>query len=190
MAFFPQGGFGFRPLIRDGGGPFSVAQYAKPASDTNVISCFDLVQKVPGGVVNPEQPDYNLPAIQTGTTGTPGTTLWLGVNLSYGTPSKLSVHAVVDEIDAVFIAGANNGVVVVSTAAFAGKNCNAQLQPPIAVKRTSRHNIDPTTVAANAALDCRIRNLAMIAPSSDGVAGAWMEVTINKHFYAQGSPGI
>jgi len=185
----PNNPFGFRPIIRSGGSPFSVVQYAKPATDVNPLFSFDVVQKVVGAAVLAEAPNYNLPTIQTAYTATPGTTLYLGSSIGFGAASTLSVHSVSDELDVVFLAQAKTGVAV-TTALHAGKNANLSLtQAGNLLTKMSRMAIDSATIAAGAGLDFRIRSIAMISPNVEGDS-AILEVTINKHFSAQGSAGI
>ena len=180
--------FGLRPIIRAGGSPFSVTQYAKPATDPNILFNFDLVQKVAASAVLNEAPAYTLPAIQTGYTGTPGTTLWLGSSIGFGAASVLSYHSVSDEIDCVFIAQVKTGVAV-TNAAHAGKNSNVSLTlAGNPATKNSRMAVD-TAIAATAGLDLRLRQVSMISPNVEGDS-AIVEVTINKHFSAQATAGV
>jgi hypothetical protein len=182
--------FGFRPIIRDGGGPFSVTQYWKPATDPNAIFHFDIVQKVAASVPMDEAL-YSAPAIASAyPTGVPATTLWLGASIGYGLPSTISKHSVSDETDCVFLVKVRTGVLV-TTAAHAGKNANLFLGTgsPIGGAGRSGHAINGTTIAADPSLDCRIRSVAMTPPNTEGDS-AIVEVTINKHFYAQGTAGV
>ena len=185
----PNTPFGFRSIIRQGGTPFSVTQYAKPATDPNIIFHFDMVQKIPGAGVLTEASPYNLPALQTGYTGTPGTTLWLGSSIGYGPASTLSYHHVSDELDCVFIAQAKTGTAI-TTAAHTGKNGNISLTLAGDPLRTmSRMTVDSATIAAGAGLDLRVRSVAMISPNAEGDS-AILEVTINKHFFGQATAGV
>ena len=123
----PNSPFGFRPIIRMGGAPFSLNEYGKPATDPNAIFAFDLLVKVAAATPLPEAPlAYNLPACQTGYQGTPGTSLWLGASMAYGAPSVASVHPVTDEPDVLYITQAS-GVTSITTAAHVGKNTNVLL---------------------------------------------------------------
>ena len=190
MGYFTAAAIGFRPIIRGGGGPFSVTQYAKPATDVNVIANFDMVQRVPGGVPLPDQPNYNVPTIQCGSTGTPGTTLWLGPALGFGAASKLTMHAIPDEVDCVFLSGSNDTAFLVTTAAHIGKNANIHNPSYNIPNGKTKMSVDVITTAANAALDVRLRSVSMIAPNLEGTLYTQIEVTINKHFYGQATPGI
>jgi hypothetical protein len=178
----PNTPFGFRPIIRAGGAPFSVNEYGKPSGDSNAIFAFDLVQKVASATPLPEAGlPYNLPGVQTGYTATPGTTLWLGASLSYGAPSVASVHPVADEVDVVYIAQAKTGVAI-TTAAHVGKNANVSLtQAGNALTKMSRMAVDSGTIAATATLDLRILRVSMISPNAEGDS-AILEVSINKHW--------
>jgi hypothetical protein len=184
----PNTPFGFRPVIRQGGTPFSVTQYAKPATDPNALFNFDMCQKIAGAGVLTEASPYNLPAIQTGYTATPGTTLWIGSSIGYGAASVLSMHSVSDEIDVVFLAQAKTGLAVTTTA-HAGKNANVSLTlagDPL--RKNSRMAVD-NAIAATAGLDLRIRGVAMISPNAEGDS-AILEVIILKHFFGQGTAGV
>jgi hypothetical protein len=184
----PNTPFGFRPIIRAGGAPFSVTQYAKPATDGNALFHFDMVLKVAAAVALPEAPAYNVPGIQTGYQGTPGTTLWLGSSIGYGAISTASMHSVSDEIDCVFIAQVKTGVAV-TTAAHVGKNSNISLtQTGNTLTKMSRMAVD-IAIAATAGLDLRLRAVTMISPNVEGDS-AIVEVTINKHFSAQATAGV
>jgi hypothetical protein len=185
----PNNPFGFRPVIRAGGAPFSINQYAKAAADANAIFAFDLVTKVATAVANPEQPLYNLPGVQTGYQATPGTSLWLGASLAYGAAATLSIHPVTDEIDVVYIAQAKTGVVI-STATHAGLNANvSQTLAGLTTTKMSRLAVDSATLAVTATLDLRVQRVAMILPNVDGDS-AILEVTINKHQMGQNTLGI
>ena len=185
----PNNPFGFRPIIRQGGGPFSINQYAKAAADPNAIFAFDLVLKTATSVPSPEQPLVNLPGIQTGYQGIPGTSLWLGASMAYGAASFLSVHPVTDEIDVVYIAQAKTGVVI-STAAHAGMNANVSLtQAGSTTTKMSKMAVDSATIAVTGTLDLKIQRVTAIQPNADGDS-AILEVTINKHQLGQGTTGI
>jgi hypothetical protein len=181
--------FGFRPIIRMGGAPFSVNQYAKAAADANAIFAFDLVTKAATAVANPEQPMFNLPGAQTGYLATPGTTLYLGASLAYGAASVLSIHPVTDEIDVVYIAQAKTGTVI-STAAHVGKNANlSQTQAGSTTTKMSKLAVDSATIATTSTLDFRILRVAMISPNAEGDS-AILEVSINKHQFGQSTAGV
>jgi hypothetical protein len=203
---------GFTPIIRDGGGPFSLRRYAKLATDPTAIANWDVVMKVAGSVPLPEKPDYTLPCIQGAFPGgVAGTTFWLGSAITYGAPSRLTIHAVADEADCVFhCALANFAGAPTSTAAITGKNANIfgiATVPPIV---RSKHILDTRTAGVNPALDCRIRRIAFCVPNYDSEGGFpvpnWgnvgepgalasgshniaVEVTFNKHFHGQATAG-
>lgn len=181
--------FGFRPIVILGGGPYSLKEYAKPATDANQIFAFDLVNKVAGAVALPENATYNLPTIQTGYQATPGTSLWLGASLAGGAISTATVHPVADEMDILFIAQAKTGVVVTTTG-HVGKNANVSLtQTGNTLTKMSKMAVDSASIATTGTLDLRIRGIAMISPNAEGDSTI-LEVTINKHATAQGSVGV
>jgi hypothetical protein len=186
---------GFKPIIRLGGQPFSVRQYAKPASDTHAIPNFEVVWKAASSVPVPESPAFSLPGIQSAVTGTPGATLWLGASLNYGAASADSVHSVSDEMDCVFFARPGGTTPQVSTALSVGKNANINVTAPAGQR--SRSTVNQATIAATAGLDCRIRAISMILPNQEETitgstvpSPAILEVTFNKHFFAQGTAGV
>lgn len=181
----PNSPFGFRPIIRAGGSPFSITEYGKAAADANPIYAFDLVGHLTGGTPFPlpENSTYNLTRIQCGSQLTPGTSLWLGASLTYGAASVGTVHPVADQIDVIFIAQAQ-GATSMTTAVAAGQNANVKLVAGSALTKMSAMQVDSTTVNTTSSLDLRIRQIAMIPPNVEGV-NAILEVTINKHALGQ-----
>lgn len=186
----PNNPFGFRPIIRMGGSPFSVTEYAKPSTDANAIFMFDILKKVTGGVALPESPQgYLLPTVQTGYQGTPGTTLWQGVSLNYGAASTATVHSVCDEPDVIFIGQCKTGTTV-ATASHIGKNAN--ISTTTAGSTTTKQSglaVDGATIATTSTLDLRILRVAMIVPNAEGDS-AILEVLINKHELGLQTAGV
>ncbi|MBV9448558.1 MAG: hypothetical protein JO345_21950 [Streptosporangiaceae bacterium] len=184
----PNNPFGFRPIIRLGGGPYSVTEYGKPSADANAIFAFDLVGYLTGApLALPENANYNLPRIQSGSQLTPGTSLWLGASLAYGAASTGTVHPVTDEIDVVYIAQADGSV---TTSAHVHKNANVQLsQAGSTTTKQSGMQVNSSSIATTSSLDLRIQRISMISPNAEG-ANAILEVTINKHAMAQASAGV
>lgn len=181
--------FGFRPIVRQGGAPFSVTTYGKPASDTNALYMFDVVKKVSGKVALPENASFNLPTIQTGYQGTPGTTLWVGASMAYGAASVLTVHPVADELDIIFMAQCKTGTVI-ATDTHVGRNAN--LSTTTAGSTSTRQSglaVDGATIATTSTLDFRIQKVSAISPNAEGDS-AILEVTINKHFFGQNTAGV
>lgn len=177
-------------MIRAGGAPFSVTEYAKPATDAQAIFLFDLVNKVTGGIALPESPTgYKLPTIQSGYSGTPGTTLIVGAALAYGAASTQTFHPVTDEVDVIYLAQCKTGTTIAS-ASHVGKNANySTTTAGSTTTKLSGLTVDGATIATTSTLDVRIQKVAMISPNAEGDA-AILEVTINKHFFAQGSTGV
>ncbi|HEY3885068.1 MAG TPA: hypothetical protein VGL62_07665 [Vicinamibacterales bacterium] len=177
--------FGFRPIVRQGGSPFSLTEYGKAAADTHAIYAFDLVGKITGGTPfpMPENPAYNLPSVQDGSQLTPGTSLWLGASLAYGAASTGTVHPVADEIDCVFLARAY-GTTGVTSATGAGLNANVKLVAGSSTTKMSLSGLDDSGIATTSSLDLRILKIATIVPNIEGV-NAMVEVTINKHQFGQ-----
>jgi hypothetical protein len=186
----PNNPFGFRPVIRAGGSPFSVTEYGKAAADATAIFSFDLVGHITGGVPAPlpEAPtQYTLSRVQSGSLLTPGTSLWLGPSITYGAPSKATVHPVCDEIDLVMIAQCS-GAVAITNAAHANLNANVLNTAGNTLTKQSAEQVNSAGIAATAGLDLRILRVAMITPNAEG-ANAIVEVMIAKHAFAPGAAG-
>lgn len=186
----PNNPFGFRPVIRAGGSPFSTTEYGKAAADTNAIFMFDLVCRSTGTApALPERTDRLLPVVQTAYAGTPGTTLWMGSSINYGAPSTGTPHMVTDEVDCIYIAQLKTGTTF-STTSHAQKNANISLTTAgNALTKQSGLAVDGATIGTTASEDLRIQRLAMIGPNAEGNC-AILEVTINKHYFAQGSVAV
>jgi hypothetical protein len=183
----PNNPFGFRPVIRSGGSPFSVTEYGKDPADVNPIYAFDLVGKLTGGTPPPlpENPNYTAPRVQSGTLLTPGTSLWLGASLSYGAPSKATFHPVTDELDVIYIAQSN---ATAANSTHAGLNANIVNAGGSALTKMSQMQIAGGGVAATAGLDLRLLRVAMITGNLAG-PNAILECLISKHANAPGSAG-
>ena len=182
--------FGFRPVTRMGGSPFSIREYGKAAADTNPIFAFDLVGHITGGTPPPipEAPNaWTLSRIQDGTQLTPGTSLWLGASMSSGIASKATVHPVTDEVDVIYIAQVS-GATAITNAAHANLNANVLNTAGAPPKLTSNMQVNATGIAVTAGLDLRILRVAMITGNSEG-PNAVVECVIGKHAFAQGSAG-
>lgn len=185
----PNNPFGFRPLIKMGGGPFSVREYGKAAADANPIFAFDLVGHLTGGTPFPlpENPVYNLSRIQSATQLTPGTSLYLGASLSYGAASVGSVHPVADEVDTIFLTQCS-GATVITSAAAAGLNANVLNTLSVLNTKQSQMQLNSAGIATTSSLDLRIIEIAKIVPNVEG-ANAIVEVLINKHAFGQATAG-
>ncbi|GEM_PF-1827960 len=187
----PNNPFGFRPISRLGGIPFSCTEYGKPASDANTLFAFDIVKKVTGAVAIPESPiGYNVPTIQTGYQGTPGTTLWVGSSLNYGALSTLSVHLVTDEIDVLYMAMCD-ATTPLTTTAHIGKNANINIayNTGSTATKQSGMTVNTTGIATTNTLDLRLTRVSMITPNLEGT-NAVVECTINKHLFGQQTAGV
>jgi len=184
----PNNPFGFRPIARLGGAPFSVTTYAKPAADANAIFVFDLVGYLTGTpLALPENPNFNLPRIQSGSQLTPGTSLWLGASLSYGAASVASVHPVTDEIDTIYIAQGDGSI---TTSSHVHKNANVSVSTGgSTTTKQSGMQVSASSIATTSSLDLRIQRIAMLTGNAEG-ANAIVEVTINKHALGQATAGV
>jgi hypothetical protein len=177
--------------MRIGGSPYSLTEYGKPATDANTIFCFDIVKKVVGAVALPESPTgYNLPTVQTGYQGTPGTTLWQGASINYGALSTQTVHMVADEPDCIFMAmcDATNPM---TTASYIGKNANINIayNTGSLLTKQSGMTVNTTGIATTATLDLRLFRVSQILPNAEGT-NAIVEVIINKHEFGQQTAGV
>lgn len=185
----PNTPFGFRPLIRNGGSPFSVTEYAKAAADANAIFAFDIVIKNTTSAALPERTDLLLPGIQTGYQATPGTSVYVGASLAFGAASTLTVHPVSDEVDVVLLVQCKTGTTI-ATGSHVGKNGNlSNTQAGSTTTKMSKQALDGATIAATSTLDFRIRQVSFISPNAEGDS-AILEVTINKHFYGPATAGL
>lgn len=185
--------FGFRPVIRLGGAPFSIQEYGKAATNSYTIFMGDMVMKVTGADPLPESiqaQGYNLPTIQTGYQGTVGTTLWQGVSLNYGALSTATVHAVADEIDCIFICQCDAGNSM-TTASYVGKNANINITGNTGslVTKLSGMQVNTTTIATTNTFDLKVTRIAQISPNAEGT-NAIVEVLINKHQFGQAALGV
>lgn len=185
----PNNPFGFRPVIRQGGSPFSVREYGKAAADPNPIWAFDLVGHITGGTPPPlpENQAYTLSRIQDGSQLTPGTSLWLGPSLTYGAASVATVHPVCDEIDVLFISQVS-GAAAVTNANSANLNANVLNSAGNALTKMSAMQVNGAGIAPTAGLDLRIVRVAMITPNLEG-PNAIVECFISKHAYTPGAAG-
>ncbi len=182
--------FGFRPIARLGGSPFSVSEYGKPASDsTSAIFAFDLLMKSATAVAMPERPDLNLTGVANANEGTAGTTLWVGVSMNYGAVSTATVHLVFDEVDIIYAVQGKTGVTY-STASHVGKNANVSFTTAgSTTTKISGMAVDGATIATTAGLDMRLLKISTVPPNMEG-ANAIFEVTILKSIFAQGAAGL
>ncbi len=184
--------FGFRPVIRSGGSPYSVSAYGKAASDTVAIFMFDIVAKRASAVLGNDTGGYNVPGVGSAydnTNYTVGTTYWQGVSLNYGAASTLTEHFVTDQPDVLYLAQCKTGTSI-STASHVGKNANISLTT--AGSTTTKQSglaVDGATIALTATLDLRIQRVSMITPNAEGDS-AILEVTINKSATATYGAGV
>jgi hypothetical protein len=182
--------FGFRPIMRLGGSPYSVTEYGKPSADANAIYAFDLVGYQTGApLAMPENANFNLPRIQTGYQLTPGTSLFLGASLAFGAASVGSVHPVTDEPDVIYIAQADS-TTPVTTSGHVHKNANVSIA--VAGSTTTRQSgmqVNSSSIATTSTLDLRIQKISMLSGNAEGT-NAILEVTINKHAMGLQTAGV
>jgi len=166
-----------------------MTQYGKPATDGQAIFQGDLVNKVVGGVADLTGLGPLVPTLQSGYTGTPGTTLILGVSANYGAASTLTYHAVADEVDLLIIGQCKTGTTI-ATGTHVGKNANySKTTAGSTLTKQSGMTVDGATIQTTATLDLRIMKVATISPNAEGDS-AILECLINKHQFAQGAAGV
>jgi len=111
--------------------------------------------------------------------GTPGTTLYSGVNLNHGAASKATEHLVIVAPDAVFECQDN-----ADTDGFAeadmGLNVNLELNAGSATLLTSGHELDESTVDVTNSLDVHMLQ-KLDVPDNDYGAHLRVEIVFNKH---------
>lgn len=181
--------FGLRPVMRAGGSPYSVREYAKPATDTHTIFIFDALIRVATGVALPENSAYDVPTVQTGYQGTAGTSFWLGASLAYGLLSTLTVHPVTDEPDVLYLAQSTDTTTLAWTSTSAiGLNAPLDISTNTGSLTTkiSGMGVLSGSAATTPGLDLRIEDVAKIPPNVIGEY-AVLEVRINRHY---NSPGV
>lgn len=180
--------FGFRPINRESGGPFTSREYGKPATDTVAIYMNDLVLKAALSVASPTGLGNPVPGCKSAQTATPATSLYQGVSINYGAASTLTTHLVIDASDVNFIAQVD-GSLAVTTASHVGKNANAAVGAGSVTTKQSGMGVANGSIATTAGLDLRIIRVSNISPNVEG-ANAIVEVTILKSEWAQGTAGI
>ncbi len=187
----PNSPFGFRPIARTGGGPWSINQYGKPATDTNyAIFMNDPVMKAAASVADPTGVGSAAPGIASFSSGTPGTTLWVGVSLNWGAISTATVHYVADEPDLITMAQVDD-TTSISVASHVGKNANCLAGAGSATTKQSAYTINHSTIAAGSGTDRDVRVLAL-SSLQPNVAGGYaiLECLCIKHFYANVTVGV
>lgn len=182
--------FGLRPISRAGGAPFSVTMYAKPSTDGQAVFIFDLLGKVAGGSVLPENATYQAPQIGSAyAVFVPGTSFWVGSSLAYGAASTLTFHPVTDEADVIYLCQGKTGTTY-STASHVGKRANISTTT---AGSTTTHisgiSVDGATIAATSTLDLQVIRITYTVPNIEG-ANAIFEVVINKHILGQQTAGV
>jgi hypothetical protein len=180
--------FGFRPINRDSGGPFFTRQYGKAVGDSTAIFMNDLVMKAATSVPDPTGQGNPAPGVTSAQNATPGTSLYLGSNISFGAASTATMQYITDAIDTIYIAQMQTGLVT-TTAADAGKNANLLSGTGNATTKQSTMGIAEASVATTAGLDMRLIRVSNISPNAEG-SYAIFEVMILKHELGQGTAGV
>jgi len=179
--------FGFLPIGRDGGGPWSVSEYAKASAHTQAMFRGDIVFKAAISVPSPFA-GAPVPGCTSLQNGTPGTTLWLGASINYGGPALATLQYVADDERTIFI-GQGDDNTSLTVAATAGKNTNFITGTGNATTKQSNMSFDASAWATTAGLDIQAVRMFNRSDNAEG-AYAIFEVLIKKHFKAQGALGI
>ena len=187
--------FGFRPIGRIGGTPFSLTRYAHIAADTTAIFRGDMVARISAGAgLDPDVPTATYAkqvasAYHTSYAPAVGTGPWVGVSADYSALSVLTMVHVFDEIDMLFLVQGKTGTVY-STASHVGLNANISLTTAgSTVTKQSGMAVDGGAIDTTAGKDLRLRSISMIVPNAEGDS-AIFEVTINNHFYGNVTVGV
>lgn len=170
--------FGFRPVARLNGGPFSTSEYGKPATDTNYAIfkydlCIPAASSVASAAGNPA------PGVASGRSGTPGTSPLLGSSLNYGAISTDTLHYVTDEPEVIYIAQLDDSTST-SVASHATKNANYLGAAGDATTKLSKFTINHTGIATTNTLDLHLIRISNIVPNAEGAYGIF-ECIINRH---------
>ena len=126
-----------------------------------------------GDVVNREADDNIAPG------GTPGTTTYTGVSLSFGAALSLSTHVVVTSPGALFVVQVNNDTDGIA-AADPGSNVNFEFNPGSPTTLISGHELDESSINTTASLDAKILRLWDKPDNAYGANGD-MVIMFNKH---------
>jgi hypothetical protein len=181
--------FGFRPISRIGGIPWSVSEYAKAAADaTYAIFMNDIVYKAATSVANPTGVGVPIPGCTSAQYGTPGTTLWLGPSLNYGVIATLTVQTVADEPDLITMAQVD-ATTSITVASHIGKNANLLATNGLTTTKQSQMTINHTGIATTSTLDFRLIAVSAEQPNAEGVY-AIVECVCNKHQFGQQTAGV
>lgn len=163
---------GLRYLRRRGGGPFQVATMVKLAAFGTAIFKQDVVIEKAGSSTEGK-------VVEPWASATPGTTFPSGVSFTYSPLSTRAVHFINIDPQAIF-EGQDNNDTDGFTAANEGLNVNVEAGAGSATTKISGHELDESTIATTAALDCKILGLY---PALDNAYGSWarIEVLFNQH---------
>ena len=171
----PDNPSGLQPLMRIfGGDPAPLEEFQKIAGYATAIFQFDAVNRVADGSLE--------------ASATPGTTLYTGVNLTFGAASKATSHLVVTDPFHCFVAQDNSdtpGFV----AADMGQNANLQLNAGNPMSEISGHELNVTGSGVGAALDVHLLRKYDV-PSNDYGPHCRVEVIFNKHRMQSASVGV
>jgi hypothetical protein len=166
---------GLRPIMRGlFGGPVSVEEYTKLVGVATAIYSHDTVIAATGGVITPQA---------TAATGT-----FVGVSLNYGAASTATTHTVVHSPDSLFEAQDDNSTDGLAQADM-GKNTNVKITAGNTSTLVSKFELTEASVATTSTLDVQLHRLYNVPDNAFG-SNARIEVTLNRHFYANARTGV
>jgi hypothetical protein len=164
---------GLSPLYVLSGGPVQTELFKKAVGYGTAIFRGDAVNRVADGSIE--------------ASATPGTTLYTGVALDYGAPSKATTHIVIVGMDQVYEAqGDGSGTL---DEADMGLNCNLVLTAGNAATKQSKHQLAESTKQTTSTLDVHLLK-ALATPDNAYGANARIEFLFNKHRLAMGVAGV
>lgn len=180
--------FGYMPIGRSGGGPWSVEEYCKVAAHTQAIFKGDMVSKSAVSGVSPFT-GLPMPGITSLQNGTPGTTLWLGSSVNYGAPAAITPQYICNDPFTVFICQGDD-TTSLTVANAVGKNALLITGTGSTVTKQSTMSFDASALTTSAStIDVKVVGLLNRADNAEG-GSAILEVLITKHTNAQGSIGV
>lgn len=180
--------FGFLPIGRQGGGPWSVIEYCKVVAHSQALFRGDIVAKSAVSGVSPFTGNP-MPGCTSLQNGTPGTTLWLGANINYGAAAAITPQYITEDPFTVYI-GQGDDNTSLTVAAAVGKNALLITGTGNTTTKQSTMSFDASALTTSASsIDMKCVGLLNRPDNAEG-AYAILEFIITKHAQAQGSIGV
>lgn len=174
---------GFQYMSLFHGEPPVTLEYEKQSSMATAIFENDVVHAIAGVA------GFSKPPVEAFGTGTPGTTIPLGISLNYGAASTRTRQTVIVDPNAFFHAqddGDTDGIADSSM----GLNANVSVGAGSTLTRASGHEIDEAAIATSSALDLHMIGLYPDPNNVSGTAHLRIIVRFNKHRFAWGVAGV